>query len=325
MSDLTVLDRNLAMEAVRVTESAAISAVRLMGGGDERAADQAAVEAMHSALNSMAMDGVIRIGEGYQGDTDKLYMGEQVGTGVGPKVDVATVPLEGKSIVARGGPNAMSVIAMSEQGGFLEVPEIYMEKIAIGPGLPDGVVDLDYTPKKNLTQLAEAKNCQIQNLVVCLLDRPRHTKMIAAIRETGARIRIILDGDVSGIIQAAEMGGGADMYMGSGGASQGVLAAAALRGLGGQMQGRLILRSADDAAAVKAIGIKEADYKYSVDEMASGNVTFAATGVTYGAMLDGVKTTPNGALTHSMVTRSQTGTLRYIKGHHDFSRRSLSG
>ena len=158
MSDLTVLDRNLAMEAVRVTESAAISAVRLMGGGDERAADQAAVESMHSALNSMAMDGVIRIGEGCQGDTDKLYVGEHVGTGVGPKVDVAIVPLEGKSIVARGGPNAMSVIAMAEQGGFLEVPEIYMEKIAIGPGLPDGVVDLDYTPKKNLAQLAEAKN-----------------------------------------------------------------------------------------------------------------------------------------------------------------------
>jgi len=324
MSDFVVLDRNLAMEAVRVTETAAISAVRLMGGGDERAADQAAVEAMYSALNSVAMDGIIRIGEGLQDDTEKLYTGESVGTGIGPKVDVAVVPLEGKSIVARGGPNAMSVIAMAEEGGFLEVPNVYMEKIAIGPGFPDGVVDLDNPPSKNLNELARAKDCHIEDLIVCLLDRPRHSKLIAAIRETGARIRIILNGDVSGIIQAAEMDGGADMYMGSGGASQGILAAAALRGLGGQMQGRLILRNAEDLTALKATGIDDATYKYSMNEMASGNVTFAATGVTYGAMLDGVKTKTNGVVTHSMVTRSKTGTLRYIKAHHDFARRGVN-
>jgi fructose-1,6-bisphosphatase II / sedoheptulose-1,7-bisphosphatase len=325
MCDLIILDRNLAMEAVRVTESAAISAVQLMGGGDERAADQAAVEAMHSALNSMAMDGTVRIGEGLQSDTEKLYTGENVGTGTGLKVDVAVVPLEGKSIVARGGPNAMSVIAMAEQGGFLEVPDVYMEKIAIGPGFPDGVVDLDNSPDKNLNQLAEAKNCQINELIVCLLDRPRHSKLIAAIRETGARIKIILDGDVSGIIQVAEMDGGVDMYMGNGGASQGILSAAALRGLGGQMQGRLILRNVEDAAALKAIGIEDATYKYSINEMAFGNITFAATGVTYGATLRGVKTTANGVVTHSMVTRSETGTLRYIKAHHDFARRGVNG
>ncbi len=313
------------MEAVRVTEQAAIAAVRLMGGGDERAADQAAVEAMHLALNNMIMDGTVQIGEGQKNEVDKLYAGERVGTGNGPKVDVALVPLEGKSIVARGGPNALSVIAMAEQGGFLEVPDIYMEKLAVGPGLPTGVVDLDNTPEKNLNQLAEAKGCQVSDLVVCLLDRPRHSQMIAKIRETGARIRIMLDGDVSGIIQTAEMDGGVDMYCGSGGASQGVLAAAALRGLGGQMQGRLIIRNPEDAALVKGAGIEDPDRKYETNDMAFGHVTFAATGVTYGAMLDGVRTSTTGAITHSLVTRSQTGTLRYIKGHHDFARRAAGG
>lgn len=325
MSDIENVDRNLAMEAVRVTESAAIAAVRLMGGGDERAADEAAVDAMHSALSNMIMDGVIRIGEGAKGDVDKLYTGERIGTGDGPRVDVAIVPLEGKSIVARGGPNALSVIAMAENGGFLEVPDIYMEKIAVGADLPDGIVDLDKEPQENLERLAEARNCQISDLVVCLLDRPRHSPLIAKIRETGARIRIILDGDVSGIIQSAEMDGGVDIYMGIGGASQGVLAAAALRGLGGQMQGRLVIRNAEEAAAVKAYGIENPDHKFSMEEMASGHVTFAATGVTYGAMLEGVRTFPTKAVTHSMVTRSQTGTLRYIKAHHDFARRAFGG
>ncbi len=325
MSDLSKVDRNLAMEAVRVTEAAAIAAVRLMGGGDERAADQAAVEAMHGALNNMIMDGTVRIGEGVQSDAEKLFTGERVGTGDGPKVDVAIVPLEGKSIVARGGPNALSVIAMAEQGGFLEVPDIYMDKLAVGAGLPDNIVDLDYSPEENLKRLAEAKNCQVHDLVVCLLDRPRHAQLIAKIRDAGARIRIILDGDVSGVIQAAERDGGVDMYCGTGGASQGVLAAAALRGLGGQMQGRFIIRNGADAAAVKAMGIKDPDHKYATKDMAFGHVTFAATGVTYGAMLDGVRTATTGAITHSMVTRSQTGTLRYIKGHHDFARRSDGG
>jgi len=325
MSDLTGLDRNLAMEAVRITETAAIAAVRLMGRGDERAADEAAVDAVHKALNNMIMDGTIRIGEGLPGVVKKLFTGESVGTGDGPKVDVAILPLEGKSIVARGGPNAMSVIAMAEQGSFLEVPNVYMEKIAVGPGLPDGVVDLDNEPAENLNRLAEAKGCKVKDLVVCLLDRPRHTQLIAKIRETGARIRIMLDGDVSGMIQAAEMDSVVDMYLGSGGASQGVLAAAALRGLGGQMQGRLIMRNPEDSAAAKAVGIEDPDHKYSMIELASGNVTFAATGVTYGAMLEGVRISPSGAVTHSIVTRSQTGTLRYIKAHRDFSRMHPDG
>ncbi len=325
MSDLTGLDRNLAMEAVRVTETAAIAAVRLMGRGDERAADQAAVEAVHAALNNLIMDGTVRIGEGLPGNVDKLYAGEAVGTGDGPKVDVAILPLEGKSIVARGGPNALSVIAMAEQGGFLQVPDIYMEKIAVGPGLPDGVVDLDNEPEENLNRLAEAKSCKVKDLVVCVLDRPRHTQLISKVRETGARIRILLDGDVSGMIQAAEMDSVVDVYLGSGGASQGVLAAAALRGLGGQMQGRLIMRNTEDSVAAKAVGIEDPDRKYDMTELASGNVTFAATGVTYGAMLEGVRISPTGAITHSIVTRSQTGTLRYIKAHRDFTRVQSDG
>ncbi|NQW01124.1 MAG: class II fructose-bisphosphatase [Rhodospirillales bacterium] len=325
MKDLNAVDRNLAMEAVRITEAAAISAVRLMGRGDERAADQAAVDAMHSALNNMIMDGTVRIGEGIEGEAEKLYTGEPVGSGEGPKVDVAIVPLEGKSIVARGGPNALSVIAMAEQGGFLQVPGLYMEKIAVGGGLPDGVVDLDFEPLENVTRLAEAKNCRIKDLVICLLDRPRHAPLIAQIRETGARIQLILDGDVSGIIEAADIDGVVDMYCGIGGASQGVLAAAALRGLGGQMQGRLVLRNPEDAAAAKSLGIDDPDHKYTVQEMAAGHVTFAATGVTYGAILEGVRLTPSGAVTHSLVTRSQTGTLRFIKGHHNFTRRPAGG
>jgi len=322
MNAKTNIDRNLAMEAVRVTEAAAIAAVRLMGGGDEKAADQAAVQAMHDALDNMVINGTIRIGEGAQGDVDKLFTGEAVGAGEGPDVDVAVVPLEGKSILARGGPNALSVVAMAEGGGFLSVPDIYMEKISVGSGLPDEVVDLDLEPEENLRNLAEAKNCQISDLVVCLLDRPRHTKLIGKIRDAGARIRLILDGDVSGIIQAADVASGVDIYMGIGGAQQGVLAAAALRGVNGQMQARLVVRNADERSAIANMGIEDPARKYSGDEMASGHVTFAATGVTYGPMLDGVRITSSGAITQSLVMRSQTGTLRYIEGRHDFTRRN---
>jgi len=316
-----IVDRNLAMEAVRVTEAAAIAAARLMGGGDERAADQAAVHAMHNALDNMTIKGIIRIGEGLEGEADKLYVGEAVGAGEGPNVDVAVVPLEGKSILARGGPNALSVVAMAENGGFLTVPDIYMEKIAIGPGLPGGVVDLDLEPEQNLRNLAEAKNCSVSDLVVCLLDRPRHSQLIGKIRDAGARIRLILDGDVSGIIQAAESDSTVDVYMGIGGAQQGVLAAAALRGVNGQMQGRLVVRNGDERAAIAETGIEDTDRKYSVEEMASGHVTFAATGVTYGPMLDGAKLTPQGAVTQSLVMRSLSGTIRYIEARHQFAHR----
>jgi len=319
MNAKIIIDRNLAMEAVRVTEAAAIAAARLMGGGDEKAADQAAVHAMHTALDNMTIKGTIRIGEGHESEADKLYAGESVGVGEGPNVDVAVVPLEGKSILARGGPNALSVVAMAEDGGFLSVPDIYMEKIAIGSGLPDGIVDLDLEPEQNLKNLADAKGCAVKDLVVCLLDRPRHSQLIGKIRDAGARIRLILDGDVSGVIQAAESDSAVDVYMGIGGAQQGVLAAAALRGVNGQMQGRLIVRNPDERAAIAETGIENPDRKYSVEDMAAGHVTFAATGVTYGPMLEGVKLTSAGAVTRSLVMRSLSGTIRYIEARHKFA------
>jgi len=316
----TLLDRNLTLETVRVTEAAAIAASRFMGGGDEKAADQAAVEATGDTLASLTIDGTVRIGEGLEGDVPRLYVGEKVGAGDGPKMDIAIVPLEGKSIVARGGPNALSVFALTEDGGFLSVPDIYMDKIAVGPGLPEGVVDLDAAAGENLANVAEAKNVALADLVVCILDRPRHGQLISEIREAGARIRLILDGDVAGAISVARPASGVDIYMGIGGAPQGVLAAAGLRGVGGQMQGRLVLRNADEKALAATAGIEDAERKYSINDMAAGNVTFAATGVTYGAMLEGVRTVSGGAITQSMVVRSTTGTIRYIEGHHDFTR-----
>lgn len=319
MSDAAA-DRNLALESVRVTEAAAIAASRFMGGGDEKAADQAAVDAMHKALQKLALKGTVRIGEGTEGEADKLYVGERLGTGDGPKVDVALVALEGTTIVARGGPNALSVIAMAEDGGFLTVPSIYMDKIAVGPGLPDGIVDLDNEPADNLGALADAKGVSVGDLVVCMLDRPRHAELVSKVREAGARIRLIQDGDVSGVIAATQPEAGVDIFLGIGGAPQGVLAAAALRGVGGQMQGRLVFRNNDQRAEAQRLGIENLERKYTAQEMASGNVTFAATGITYSAMLEGVRHVAGGAITHSMVLRSMTGTLRFIEGHHDFNR-----
>ena len=320
MAKDVVSDRNLALESVRVTESAALAAYNFMGGGDEKAVDQAAVSAMHRTLNRLALDGTVRIGEGAEGEAEKLYVGETLGTGDGPKVDIALVALEGTTIVARGGPNALAVIAMAEDGGFLTVPNIYMEKIAVGPGLPDGIVDLDNEPADNLAALADAKGTKVTDLVVCMLDRPRHAELIAKIRETGARIRLIQDGDVSGVIAATQPEAGVDIFLGIGGAPQGVLAAAALRGVGGQMQGRLVFRNNDQRTEAQRLGIEDLERKYATEDMASGNVTFAATGVTYSDMLEGVRHVPGGAITHSMVLRSTTGTLRFIEGHHDFIR-----
>ena len=318
-------DRNIALESVRVTEVVAIAASQFMGGGDEQSADQAAAAAMHDALGKLVIDGTICIGEGTPDETDKLFSGEKIGTGDGPKMDIALVALEGKSVVARGGPNAMTVIAMAEDGGFLNVPNIYMDKIAVGPGLPEGVVDLDRRPSENLQALSEAKGVPVSDLVVCMLDRPRHGKLIAKVRDAGARMRLILDGDVSGVISASQVGAGVDLFLGIGGAPQGVLAAAALRGVGGQMQGRLIYRNKNDKVEAGKAGIEDFDRKYSAEEMASGNVTFAATGITYSAMLEGVRLFPGGAITHSMVWRSVTGTLRYVEGHHNFTRQSTTG
>lgn len=313
-------DRNLSLEAVRATEAAAIAAARFMGGGDERAADQAAVAAMHQALNTFRFDGTVRIGDGADGDAGQLYVGEKVGTGDGLKVDVALVALEGKSIVARGGYNALSVLATAEDGGFLTVPDIYMEKIAFGADVPAEAIDLDNDPADNLKAVAEAKGVEISDLLVCLLDRPRHGELIAKVRAAGARVRLILDGDVSGVIASGMPSSAVDVYLGIGGAQQGVLAAAALRCFGAHVQARLVIRGGDDAEKAKAAGIPDPDRKYTAEDMARGNVTFAATGVTEGPMLNGVDLYPGGAVTHSMVMRSRTGTFRFIEGHHDFAR-----
>jgi fructose-1,6-bisphosphatase II / sedoheptulose-1,7-bisphosphatase len=320
MSDRNiVLDRNLALEVVRVTEAAALSASRLMGRGDEKAADQAAVDAMRRALNSLSIDGLVVIGEGERDEAPMLYIGEKVGNGSGPRVDIALDPLEGTTITAKGGPNALAVIAMAEQGGFLNAPDVYMEKIAVGGGLPEGVVDIGVEPKENLKNLAKAKKTDIADLVVCILDRPRHADLIAKVRAAGARIMLISDGDVSGVIATSRPDSGVDIYMGSGGAPEGVLAAAALRCIGGQMQGKLIFRNDAEKQRAAKWGIKDLDRVYSMLDLAKGDVMFAATGVTDGSMLRGVRRSRDAATTHSIVMRSKTGTVRVIEASHNFA------
>jgi fructose-1,6-bisphosphatase II / sedoheptulose-1,7-bisphosphatase len=311
------MDRNLALEVVRVTEAAALAASRLMGRGDEKAADQAAVDAMRTALNSLNIDGTVVIGEGERDEAPMLYIGEKVGGG-GPKVDIALDPLEGTTITAKGGHNALAVVAMAEEGGFLNAPDVYMDKIAVGPDLPEGVVDLDNKPEVNLKNLAKAKQMDIRDLVVCILDRPRHTELIAAVRGAGSRIMLISDGDVSGVIATAQKGSGVDMYVGSGGAPEGVLAAAALRCIGGQMQGRLLFRNDDERARAKKWGVTDLNRKYAMLDLARGDVMFAATGVTDGAMLKGVRRGTTRASTHSIVMRSKTGTVRIIEATHNW-------
>jgi fructose-1,6-bisphosphatase II / sedoheptulose-1,7-bisphosphatase len=315
-----VLERNLALEAVRVTEAAALSASRLMGRGDEKAADQAAVDAMRKALNSLNIDGTVVIGEGERDEAPMLYIGEKVGLGGGPKVDIALDPLEGTTITAKGGANALAVIAMADAGNFLNAPDVYMDKIAIGPGLPRDVVDLDNSPGDNLKNLAKAKKCDVEDLVVCILDRPRHADLISKVRTVGARIMLIADGDVSGVIATAQQESGVTIYMGSGGAPEGVLAAAALRCIGGQMQGRLLFRNDDEVARARKWGIEDLKRKYELLELARGSVMFAATGVTGGAMLQGVRRFHSGAVTHSIIMRSKSGTVRYIEAHHSFEK-----
>ena len=323
MSDIRLtLDRNLALEAVRVTEAAALSASRLMGRGDEKAADQAAVDAMRYALNALAIDGTVAIGEGERDEAPMLYIGEKVGTGHGPRIDIALDPLEGTTITAKGGPNALAVIAMAEAGGFLNAPDVYMEKIAVGAGLPEGIVDLDEKPARNLKNVAEAKRIDVADLVVCILDRPRHSELIAKVREAGARIMLIGDGDVSGVIATSRPDSGVDLYVGSGGAPEGVLAAAALRCIGGQMQGRLIFRNDDEKGRAARIGIEDLNRKYGLLDLAKGDVMFAATGVTSGTMLQGVRRVAGGAVTHSMVMRSKSGTVRIIEAQHNLTRKT---
>ncbi|MBL8672895.1 MAG: class II fructose-bisphosphatase [Alphaproteobacteria bacterium] len=322
-SAVGALDRNLAMEAVRVTEAAALAASRWMGRGDEKAADQAAVDAMRHALNSLPIDGTVVIGEGERDEAPMLYVGEKVGAaqGTGTKVDIALDPLEGTTITAKGMQNALAVVAMAEAGGFLNAPDVYMDKIAVGGGLPDGVVDLDATPAENLRSLAKARGGEVADLVVCILDRPRHAEIIAKTREAGARILLIMDGDVSGVIATSRPESGVDMYIGIGGAPEGVLAAAALRSIGGQMQGRLVFRNDDERSRAARCGITDLKRKYGLTDLARGDVMFAATGVTDGTMLRGVRRAPKLATTQSIVMRSKTGTVRLIEASHVLDRK----
>jgi fructose-1,6-bisphosphatase II / sedoheptulose-1,7-bisphosphatase len=313
-----IWDRNLALELVRVTEAAALAASRWIGRGKKNEADGAAVEAMRKAFDTVAIDGTVVIGEGEMDEAPMLYIGEKVGMG-GPAMDIAVDPLEGTSITAKGGPNAIATVALAERGHFLHAPDIYMDKIAVGGGLPQGVVALDAPLKQNLKNLALAKGKEISDLMVCILDRERHAEIVAKCREAGARIMLIGDGDVAGVIAASQPGTGIDMYMGSGGAPEGVLAAAALRCIGGQMQGRLMFEDAGQIERARGMGITDPNRIYAIHEMARGDVMFAATGVTTGPMLRGVQRDGKGAVTHSIVMRSKSGTVRYVEAHHDFA------
>lgn len=317
------VDRNLALELVRVTEAAALAASRWMGRGDKNAADGAAVEAMRRAFDTVAISGTVVIGEGEMDEAPMLYIGEKVGlyarAGGGPEVDIAVDPLEGTTITAKGGPNAMACVALAQKGGFLHAPDIYMDKLAVGPGLPKDVVHLDASVEENLKNLAKAKGRSISDLVVCLLDRDRHKEIIKRCRAAGARIMMIPDGDVSGVVAVSQPDTGVDVYMGSGGAPEGVLAAAALRCIGGQMQGRLLFENEEQITRAREMGVTDPNRIYGLEDMAQGEVMFAATGVTTGPMLRGVRHFGAGAVTHSIVMRSKSGTVRYIEGHHNFA------
>ncbi|MEM7068882.1 MAG: class II fructose-bisphosphatase [Pseudomonadota bacterium] len=311
------LDRILTLELVRVTERAAVAAARLRGQGDEKAADQVAVDAMRTELNRLPIDGKVVIGEGERDEAPMLYIGEEVGTKKGPKVDIALDPLEGTTICAKNQPNSLAVIALAEGGSLLYAPDVYMDKIAIGPGYPEGLIDLDATPQENLAALAKAKGCEVKDLTACILDRPRHAKIIEAVRSVGCAIRLIGDGDVAGVIHTTDPEEtGIDIYFGTGGAPEGVLAAAALRCIGGQMQGRLVLDTPEKVERAKKMGVEDPNKKYTMVEMAKGDVLFAATGVTDGNMLSGVKFGRNEISTHTVVMRSSSGTVREIKAKH---------
>ncbi|HEY7168593.1 MAG TPA: class II fructose-bisphosphatase [Candidatus Binatia bacterium] len=310
------MDRNLALEAVRVTEAAALNCARLTGRGDEKAADQAAVDAMRKAFDALAIDGTVVIGEGERDEAPMLYIGEKVGSG-GPKVDIALDPLEGTTICATGAPNALAVIAMADGGNLLHCPDTYMEKIAAGPA-GKGVVDLDKTPTENLRALAKAKGCDVQDLTVIILSRPRHEALIKEVRAAGARIRLIGDGDVSAAIATTKPETGIDLLLGIGGAPEGVLAAAALRCVGGEFQGRLAPRNNEEIERAKKMGVSDIKKKFRIDELARGDVMFAATGVTDGDYLQGVHFFPGGATTQSVVMRSKTRTIRVINATHYF-------
>jgi fructose-1,6-bisphosphatase class II len=315
------MDRNLALEAVRVTEAAALNCARLTGRGDEKAADQAAVDAMRKAFDGLGIDGTIVIGEGERDEAPMLYIGEKVGSG-GPKVDIALDPLEGTTICATGGPNALAVLAMGDGGNLLHCPDTYMQKIACGP-IGKGVVDIDKTPTANLHALAEAKKCKVEDLTVIILSRPRHDAIIQEVRTAGARIRLIGDGDVAAAIATTKAETGIDLLLGIGGAPEGVLAAAALRCVGGEFQGRLAPRNNEEIERAKKMGVSDIKKKFSITELAAGDVMFAATGVTDGDYLRGVHFFPGGATTQSVVMRSKTMTVRVIEATHYFEHKPV--
>ncbi|MFC4291172.1 class II fructose-bisphosphatase [Sphingorhabdus arenilitoris] len=314
-----ILDRVLVLEMVRVTEAAALSAAKLIGRGDEKAADAAAVEAMRGALNELYMDGTVVIGEGERDEAPMLYIGEKVGAaiGKGPKIDIALDPLEGTTITAKAGPNALAVLAVAEEGNLLNAPDVYMEKIAVGPGYSKGVISLEKSVTENVTAVAKEKGVAPGDLIVCVLDRPRHEKIISELRQIGCGIMLIPDGDVAGVIATSDPDTTVDMYMGTGGAPEGVLAAAAMRCVGGQFQGRLLFRNDDERMRAKKWGVEDLDKIYDLEELAKGDCIFAATGVTHGSLLEGVKTLRDGrTTTESVVMRASSGTVRWVKSEH---------
>ncbi len=313
-----VLDRVLVLEMVRVTEAAAVAASKLIGRGDEKAADAAAVEAMRAALNTLDIDGTVVIGEGERDEAPMLFIGERVGAaqGSGPRIDIALDPLEGTTITAKAGANAMAVLAIAEQGNLLNAPDVYMDKLAIGPGYPEGVIDLAKSPADNVRAVAAAKGVAPDEIITCVLDRPRHAALIAELRALGCGIQLIPDGDVAGVIAVTDPDTTIDLYLGSGGAPEGVLAAAALRCVGGQFQGKLLFRNDDERARAAKWGVEDLNRIYHLEELAKGDVIFAATGVTGGTLLDGVKRRKNCITTESVVMRASTGTVRWVRGEH---------
>jgi len=314
------LDRVLVLEMVRVTEAAAVAASKLIGRGNEKAADHAAVEAMREALNQLDFDGTVVIGEGERDEAPMLYIGERVGARrddpSAPRIDIALDPLEGTTITAKAGPNALAVLAIAERGCLLNAPDVYMDKLAVGPGYPEGVIDLDKSPSDNIRSVAAAKGVDPSEIIACVLDRPRHAELIAELRGLGCGIMLIPDGDVAGVIAVTDPDTTIDIYMGSGGAPEGVLAAAALRCVGGQFKGRLLFRNDDERGRAAKWGVEDLNRVYDLHELAKGDVIFAATGVTDGSLLEGVKRRKSCITTESVVMRASTGTVRWVKGEH---------
>ena len=310
------LPPDIAAGALAATEAAAIASYRGIGRGDEKAADQLAVDAMRTGLNAIAMKGRVVIGEGERDEAPMLYIGEEVGTGEGAEFDIALDPLEGTTLTAKAMPNALAVLAIAPKGGLLYAPDTYMDKIAVGPGLPLGVVDIDRTPAENVIALAKAKGVEPQEIGVCVLDRPRHSGIIESLRSVGARVHLITDGDVAGVIDTTDPETGIDLYLGQGGAPEGVLAAAALKCVGGQFQGRLVFRNEDEKGRARRIGITDFGRTYQLDELVSTDVVFSATGVTNGALVAGVKATSKGFVTETLVLDSAAKTARVVRTQH---------